>query len=123
MKLMPPKEKTILIPEGGWRESTYYIIEAAFNVSNPIYRYIFFTGFLNGGKWDPDHPEVAQEPGVPGGYNGFFDNEGTYAELWYCKPVHCIGLEDLHTGPIPEGGEFNLMGGSYDPHTHIGDDS
>ncbi len=55
----PPKTRTIIPPADGWAPQTYYIVEAAFSISNPIHDYIFFSGFLNG----KDHG--------PGGYNHF----------------------------------------------------
>lgn len=51
---MPPKQRTILEPEGsftqkgGWEEQTYYVVDVAFGPSNPIHRRILYVGFLNG---------------------------------------------------------------------------
>lgn len=56
---LPPKERTIIPPEGGWEERTYYVVEVAYRTSNLIHRAIFYTGFLNGNK----------ERTEPGGYN------------------------------------------------------
>ena len=55
---MPPKEKTIIPPVDGWKPSTWYIVEASFDATNPIHDYVFFSGFLNGIEG-------------PGGYNHF----------------------------------------------------
>lgn len=48
--------KSLVIPVGGWKEQTVYLVDVSYNASNPIHRCLFYTGFLNG----PD--------GGPGGY-------------------------------------------------------
>lgn len=35
-------------PEGGWKSGTFYLVEVAWNVNNPIHRAIFYSGFLDG---------------------------------------------------------------------------
>ncbi len=92
MKFMPPKKRTIIIPIDGWIEQAYYLVEASFNVANPVHRYIFFTGFLNGRK------------DTPGGYNEFFRTEGmTYGNAHYLKPLYLWAIEDdsYFQGPKP----------------------
>ena len=61
------KSKLQILPRGGWKSHTYYVVDVAFNVNNPIHRKIFYTGFI-----DID--------GNPQGYNGFarFDREILY---------------------------------------------
>lgn len=61
---LPPDQRTIIPPEGGWKPSTYYIVEVAFNRNNPIHRSIFYSGFLNNGSpagynsiWNPSYDE------------------------------------------------------------------
>lgn len=47
---MPPKEKTIIPPAGGWKERTYYVVETAINPCNVVHRAIFYSGFLDKGE-------------------------------------------------------------------------
>jgi hypothetical protein len=97
---MPPKERTIHVPEGGWKEQAYYVVECAMNANNPVHVQIFYTGFLNGGQWDIDNPDKPREPGVPGGYHGIMMVPGEDTEyyglkdLHYLKPIHLIGFEN-----------------------------
>jgi hypothetical protein len=51
MKLyaLPPKDKTIIPPEGGWKEKTYYVVEVSFHKGNPIHRSILYVGFSTQG--------------------------------------------------------------------------
>ena len=60
MKCYKPNEQTIIPPDGGWKERTWYVVEVSYRLGNPIHRSLYYTGFLNGGgkkeKW-------------PGGYN------------------------------------------------------
>ena len=37
-------------PEGGWKDGTFYLVELAWNVNNPIHRAIFYSGFLHNGQ-------------------------------------------------------------------------
>ncbi|HLD90731.1 MAG TPA: hypothetical protein VI911_06940 [Patescibacteria group bacterium] len=45
------------LPEEGWKEKTYYVVEVAFSENNPVHRGIFYSGFLHKAQ--------------PGGYNAF----------------------------------------------------
>jgi len=102
---LPPAERTILKPPGGWVEHGYYIVEASFNVHNPIHRYIYFVGFLNGQK-DEDGQRL------PGGYNEVLKVEGGHNSieyLWYLRPIHFIGVDNMIGGPTPADGKFNLL--------------
>lgn len=53
---LPPKEKTIVPPRGGWREHTLYLAEVSYFPTNPRHLAYVQIGFLN----DID--------GGPGGY-------------------------------------------------------
>ncbi len=70
-------EKTILPPEGGWKERTYYVVDVAYQPTNIIHKSIFYTGFLNGQK------------STPGGYNQIWnptsDEKTTYLDAYYLK--------------------------------------
>ena len=56
---LPPRERTIIAPEGGWEPRTYYVVEVASRPTNPIHRAIFYSGFLNKGE--------------PAGYNAIWN--------------------------------------------------
>ena len=59
------QKQIIIPPEGGWEESTHYLVEVSFSETNPAHNAIFFTGFLNG---------VFQGKGkAPGAYNVIFN--------------------------------------------------
>lgn len=81
---MPPAERTIVEPEGGWKELTYYVVDTAWRATNPIHRRILYVGFLNG------------RPGQPltGGYTRLlardWEDHVDYSDpnkLHYLKPV------------------------------------
>lgn len=84
---MPPKERTILEPEGsftragGWKEQTYYVVDVAFKASNPVHRRILYVGFLNGAKGRP----------LSGGYTCLLradgDDQDDPEKLHYLKPI------------------------------------
>ncbi len=46
---MPPKQRVIFRPKGGWPEFRYYVVEVAFFPGNPIHKAIFCSGFRSGG--------------------------------------------------------------------------
>jgi len=52
---LPPKGRTISTPKGGWKKQTYYVVNVSVNRNNPIFRAIFYSGFLEKG-------------GLPGAY-------------------------------------------------------
>lgn len=112
---MPPKEKSISAPKGGWKEQAYYIVEASFASTNPIHRYIFFTGFLNGGKWKPgvEKPQL----GIPGGYNQFLNIEdgATIKDAYYLLPVHLLAIDELSGGVSTIDGRYSLVRGYIGP--------
>lgn len=56
---LPPEKRTIRPLLEGWEPRTYYIADVSVNRSNPIWRGIFYSGFLD-------------EKGRPAGYNGVF---------------------------------------------------
>lgn len=87
---LPPR-KEIIEPKQGWRENSYYAVEASFSSTNPIHRYIFYTGFLNG------------KDGGPGGYNIFLSSSNvdgiyTISDVYYLRPLSCFGYDKLLKG-------------------------
>lgn len=79
MLTVPPKQKTIILPDGGWRERSYYVVDVAYNAQNPVHRSILYTGFLNG-------PE-----GTPGGYEEIFnptaEEKLSFRNVHYLKAI------------------------------------
>lgn len=51
-----PKKKGIFPPEGGWKESTMYLVRVSCSKHNPIHHSMFFSGFID-------------SRGNPNGYN------------------------------------------------------
>ncbi len=39
--------KGIVVPEGGWKGHTVYLVRVCWNKGNPVYRALLHTGFLN----------------------------------------------------------------------------
>ena len=82
---MPPERKRHA-PDGGWVAQAYYIVDVAFNASNPVHRAILFTGFLNDGQ--------------PGGYaclmkgGGYESNGYDYSRAYWLKPVRLLLTKD-----------------------------
>jgi len=73
--------KKISAPEGGWEESTWYLVEVAYSRYNIIHRALFFSGFLHEGE--------------PTGYNQFvsagYENELlTYDQACYLKVIRKV---------------------------------
>ncbi|WP_417585399.1 hypothetical protein [Pelagibacterium sp.] len=85
---MPPDERTIIAPDGGWEESSWYQVEVAFRQGNPVHKALLYTGFLNGIRSD-------RKKGSPGGYhilvNPSWDRNCFISDLHYLKPIACLG--------------------------------
>ena len=80
---MPPKLKEIYHPAEGWVEHAYYVVEASFNNNNPVWNYIYFTGFLR--------------DGIPSGYNQIVsksDDILKYTDAHYLKPLSLVAREN-----------------------------
>ncbi len=65
-----------------WEPQTYYIVDVAFNSSNPIHRYVMYSGFLN-------------EMGNPNGYNEFMGIDANFSECYFLKQVAKIDIKEL----------------------------
>lgn len=77
---MTESKTTIIPPEGGWKERTYYVVDVAYSKQNmPPHRAIFYTGFLNG------------KDGTPGGYEaifqGSYEQQYSWRDAYYLKAV------------------------------------
>lgn len=75
------KDRQINVPEGGWKERTWYVVEMSMNRSNPVFKGLLYTGFLSDGK--------------PCGYHTLFsintpDEKTRYSELHYLKVIREI---------------------------------
>ena len=81
---MPP-DKKIVPPVQGWEESTVYIVNAAFSSTNPVHRYLFYSGFLHEGE--------------PGNYNEFMCCEDcSFRQVYYLKALEIVARRDIHKG-------------------------
>jgi len=71
------KNQILIIPENGWEASTYYVVEIAMFMDNPIYMDIFYSGFIS-------------EDGKPAGYNKLLTTEVKIHEVKYLKVIRKI---------------------------------
>jgi hypothetical protein len=55
-------------PKNGWKEQTYYIVDAAFSEGNPIHRRIYLHGFNKWGKVNNFNRVVSGFPDSAHGY-------------------------------------------------------
>lgn len=83
-----PEFKGIIPPEGGWEESTYYVVHVGITENNVIHKAIFFTGFLD-------------ESGNPGGYNVVFNHSYDFPfpkcrDVYYMEAISKIDLVYEH---------------------------
>lgn len=85
---LPPLERTIIAPEGGWKAHTLYRVLVAHNKSNPIHYAYFKVGFLNG--------KVVDGKPTPGGYSEVWENNYDHAapigRVHFMRPI-----KELHT--------------------------
>ncbi len=47
------KNRLVIPPKGGWKESTWYIAEVSFAIGNPIHKSLLYSGFLTGKDKEP----------------------------------------------------------------------
>jgi hypothetical protein len=95
MSFMPPKERGIFAPVGGWIEHSYYVVELSVTRNNPVWQCLLYTGFL--GTY-----------GEPGGYSGFITHGGSdgdsaidYDRVHYLKPLfHLTKQENFKITPV-----------------------
>ena len=73
------KAQTIIPPEDGWEAQSYYVVEVAMRMNNPIFCEIFYTGFLSGSK--------------PGGYNKLLSTQNELKDVRYLKVIRKINSE------------------------------
>lgn len=70
-----------------WESESWYLVDVAYNKSNPIHRALFYTGFMHVGK--------------PGNYNviighSYAGEPMRYVDAYYIKPIKkLLGPEDL----------------------------
>lgn len=86
-----PKGQHIFPPEGGWKESTLYLVEVSFNKHNPIHTSTFFTGFLTY-KGDPSGYNEVHNPGM--------HESSQLSDVFYLRALKVIATADeLDTCP------------------------
>jgi hypothetical protein len=73
------RNQIIIPPKNGWEASTYYVVEVAMRVNNPIFKEIFYSGFLSSGK--------------PNGYNKILGINKEISEVKYLKVIRKINSE------------------------------
>ena len=73
-------KQIIIPPKDGWKENVVYHVEAAFSECNPIWGYLFFSGYLTG------------PCKTPGGYNEIYgtDNHATIDDVVYMRVLHIV---------------------------------
>ena len=80
---MPPQERTIVPPEGGWKPNTLYLVRVSFRRTNPVHESYLRTGFI-------------AHDGAFGGYCEIFNN--TYEEVKQAREAHYLqAVRVLHT--------------------------
>ncbi len=79
---LPPKERTLIPPDAGWEDRTYYVVEVAFSKSNPIHRSILYLGF---GAERPDW--VALGGGYTTLFNGSYESTQPPTLLHFLKVI------------------------------------
>lgn len=80
---MPPQERTIVPPEGGWKPNTLYLVHVSFRRTNPVHESYLRTGFI-------------AHDGAFGGYCEIFNN--SYAEVKQAREAHYLqAVRVLHT--------------------------
>lgn len=91
-----PDERTILEPEGGWEENSWYQLEVSFRPGNPAHLALLYTGFLNGLRND-------RKKGSPGGYhmlvNPTWERNRLISDLHYMRPIKCLGRLTKEVAP------------------------
>ena len=77
------KKGTVIPPKGGWKASTYYIVEVAFSSCNVIFKTLYYSGFLSDGK--------------PSGYNGILSTKledlQNLNDTYYLKVVEELDID------------------------------
>ena len=86
---MKDKKQIIMPPEDGWEHSTYYVVEIAMNKNNPIFKEIFYTGFLSDGK--------------PSGYNMIQGIQEEIKHVYYMKAIRKIDSKIENSGELVSG--------------------
>lgn len=77
------RKPQILMPQGGWKSNTWYLVRVKCFESNPEHFALFYSGFLNGAD------------GGPGGYSGVVAINSAHSDepypdlkdLYYFNPI------------------------------------
>lgn len=79
-----PALKTIIVPDGGWKSHTLYLVEVAFNKNNPIHEAYFMVGFVD---------EDSKQPGnYTELWSNSYDGPQQLSKVYYMKTI-----KELHT--------------------------
>ena len=80
---LPPKQKLVIPPPGGWKAQTLYLAHVSFRGSNPVHEAYCMVGFL-----DSD--------GNPAGYSELYSN--TYEQIYpFGQARYIRALRAIHT--------------------------
>jgi len=82
------KKGTTVPPKGGWKASTYYIVEVAFSSCNVIFKTLFYSGFLVEGE--------------PSAFNGILSTQSDAHRLkdtYYLKAVEELEIDLSYPSP------------------------
>lgn len=82
---LPPKERTIYPPAGGWKPQTYYVAHVAHRSTNVVHRAVFYSGFLDKYK-------------NPQGYNVVWNATYESGDQWPIHEAHYLRV----VAEIPE---------------------
>lgn len=87
---MSKKIQETIPPEGGWKPSTWYLVDVKYTAGNPVHRSLFYSGFLNGNR----------DGTIPGGYNCLVPLSGpsedgvtSFGGVRYLKAVRVVLTE------------------------------
>jgi len=94
-------KRKIIKPLLGWKSQTWYLVDVAYNEHNPIYRDLFYTGFLNGKEggflpWRKKNPGGYNSITCFGPHYNFITCQGSakeISEVFYLKPIKIVATE------------------------------
>ena len=84
LKKIKPLAPRIIPPENGWERGCLYLVEVAYNPSNPIHVSTFYSGFLDK-KGNPCGYNEVHSPGM--------HESSEISDLYYLKVLKKIATE------------------------------
>lgn len=77
------KLKGVTPPEGGWKDSTWYLVDVKMKGNNPPHKHLYFTGFGNKGY----------SGGFPTNYAP--DEISSLHEYYYLRVIREVNIEEI----------------------------